>query len=205
MCEDNISLKDYESFVTVRDGKRHYYGGNQQWFNSGINRKSGCGAVVAANITALIAKEKELHNLYKYKDYSRTNFLQHMNEVIKYVIPKENVGILQPKIFAADVVSFALSRGVLLKESIKYFEEGYNSISGFIKKSLKENKPIALLMLRNERLKEFDWHWMTITKYYKNDFNTYVNVSTWGERRILKLDEVFKYSSYGAVINFTIS
>ena len=55
-------------------------------------------------------------------------------------------------------------------------------------------------MLRNTTLKEFDWHWMTITKYFRMGNKIDINVSTWGEKRNLDLEKVYKHSSYGALI-----
>lgn len=67
----------------------------------------------------------------------------------------------------------------------------------FIKDALSNNLPVAMLITKNVdltwldvegRKQNGDFHWMTITKYFKNYSanntveNRYVAVSTWGER-----------------------
>ena len=200
MKEELIALNNYEEFVNIKEGKRHFYGGNQNWFQDKKYKKAGCGAVACANITAFLAAKNNLESLYKYNDFSKDNFVKHMEEVGQFAVPEDNIGILKPKILLADLQSFALSRGIIFNGFIMYFDEGQDLISKFIKDFLKENIPLALLIHRNDVIPEFSWHWMTITKYYKNEFYSYVNVSSWGERRILKLEDILSYSSFGAVV-----
>ena len=123
-----------------------------------------------------------------------------MNEIIKWTKPLEKVGILKPRDFIKGLYSFGENKGIKLDFGVKYFNTSYYEFCSFIKKALSENKPIAILMLRNTTLKEFDWHWMTITKYFRMGNKIDINVSTWGEKRNLDLEKVYKHSSYGALI-----
>ena len=78
----------------------------------------------------------------------------------------------------------------------------FKELKNFIKIALTNNKPVALLMLENNVLKEFDWHWMTVTKLFENGDKTYLDFSTWGERRIFTLEDFYKFSSFGALSYF---
>ena len=57
-------------------------------------------------------------------------------------------------------------------------------------------------MLNNNIFSEFQWHWITITKVFENGNKTYINFSTWGQRRVFTLEDYYNYSSYGAIIYF---
>ena len=81
----------------------------------------------------------------------------------------------------------------------------FRNVQAFIKEAIYMNNPVALLMLENNVLKEFDWHWMTVTKIFENNNKTYLDISTWGERRIFTLEDFYKYSSYGALAYFDVA
>ncbi|MDD6794236.1 MAG: hypothetical protein PUE01_02310 [Clostridiaceae bacterium] len=99
-------------------------------------------------------------------------------------------------------IYFSKDKGVMLIPYSITTDDSYVSIKHFIKEALEKNKPVALLMLKNSVLKEFDWHWMTITKLFENGDKTYLDLSTWGERRIFTLEDFYKFSSFGALSYF---
>lgn len=200
MSLECVKIKNNINFLEIYDEKKFYYGGNQEWFEEEINRKYGCAAVSASNLLAYKSISEGITNLYEYKDFSKDNFLKYMNELIKWTKPREKVGILNPKDFIKGVYNFGEYKGISLEFGIIYFNTSYYEFCSFIKKALNENKPIAILILRNEALREFDWHWMTITKYFRTGDNININVSTWGEKRTLDLGKLYKHSSYGALV-----
>lgn len=201
---ESVAIKDYVDFLSIKDGNNIYYGGNQEWFTEEISKKYGCAAVSASNLLAFLRLEKNKESLYPYPDFNKDNFLEYMREVIKWVKPREKVGVLNPKEFIKGVCDFGKSRGLAIEYKAIYFNVSFYKFCSFIKDALEDNKPIAILMLRNEALKEFDWHWMTITKFSRYGNKLSINVSTWGEKRILDLEKVYKHSSYGALVCFDI-
>lgn len=190
-------LQNYQEFIKIMDGNRPYYGGDQLWFKDEKYKKYGCAAVAASNILASFHK-----TLYPYNNYQKESFMKFMEEVGMYLKPREKVGMINPKDFIEGVIKFGKSKEVELKAHFKYLNVNYHDLCEFIKIGLRKNSPIAMLMLRNEKLREFDWHWMTITKYFYNGINRYIEISTWGERRIIRLEDYYKYSNYGALIYF---
>ncbi|MDO5517782.1 MAG: hypothetical protein Q4F66_09515 [Clostridium sp.] len=202
LCNDLVSLSNSIDFLKIYDGKRPYYGGTQSWFKNSVLRKAGCSIVAAANITAYIAKSMKNKILYNYEDMSKDNFLEHMESISKFIHPDEVKGVTSISYFDNEVIDFSKAKGVDMKAHMITTEDNFENVKYFIKEALSENKPVALLMLKNNVLQEFDWHWMTVTKLFENMDKTYVDISTWGERRIFTLEDFYKYSSFGALSYF---
>lgn len=200
--DDLVALDNNLSFLKIYDGIRPYYGGAQQWFRDVTLRKVGCSIVAATNITAYIAAKVKDTALFDYEDMSKDNFLKHMESIAEFIHPDAVQGVTSEKYFAEKTVEFAKSRGRLLFPNIITTKDEFPKIVEFIERALKEDKPIAMLMLKNEVLREFDWHWMTITKLFKDTSAMYVHISTWGESRVLRLEDFYKYSSHGALVYF---
>lgn len=204
LCNDLVALDDSIDFLKVYDGKRSYYGGTQSWFKDNKLRRVGCSIVVAANISAYIAKTMKNKILYNYEDMSKNNFLEHMESISKFIHPDEEKGVTSISYFDNEVKCFFENRGVIMKADMITTEDDFENVRYFIKEALSKNKPVALLMLKNNVLKEFDWHWMTVTRIFENGDKTYLDFSTWGERRIFTLEDYYKYSSFGALSYFEL-
>jgi hypothetical protein len=127
-----------------------------------------------------------------------------MESVAEYVYPDKDLGIISSLYFMDRFINFANSRGVKVKSNWITTEEDFDKIKDFIKVALLKDIPVALLMLKNRRLKEFDWHWMTIIKLFENENKTYLTVSTWGERRVITLEDFYIYSHYGTLTYFDV-
>ena len=204
LCNDLVALDDSIDFLKVYDGKRSYYGGTQSWFKDNKLRRVGCSIVAAANISAYIAKTMKNKILYNYEDMSKNNFLEHMESISKFIHPDEEKGVTSISYFDNEVKRFFENRGVIMKADMITTEDDFENVRYFIKEALSKNKPVALLMLKNNGLKEFDWHWMTVTRIFENGDKTYLDFSTWGERRIFTLEDFYKYSSFGALSYFEL-
>lgn len=201
-CDDLAALDNYVDFLRIYEGRRHYYGGAQKWFRSSELRHAGCSIVAAANIAAYISVMSKNKSLYNYDDMSKDNFLHLMEEIAVFIHPDAVKGVTSVAYFDDKVSQFSKDKGVVLRSHAITTEDYFTNVKDFIKGALSENKPVALLMLENNVLKEFDWHWMTVTKLFENVDKTYVDISTWGERRIFTLEDFYKYSSFGALSYF---
>lgn len=197
-----INLKN--NFIKIYDGKRPYYGGNQKWFKETELRKAGCSIVAAANITAYLSINRKNNILYDYEDLNKDNFIKHMESIAEFIHPDVTKGVTSISYFSEKVVQFSKNKGVIMKSHEITTYDDFENIKNFIKTALSQNKPVALLMLENNALKEFDWHWITVTKLFENMDKTYIDFSTWGERRIFTLEDFYKYSSFGALSYFDI-
>lgn len=204
LCDDTFALNNSVDFLKIYDGKRPYYGGNQSWFKNQALRKAGCSIVAAANITAYIAKKLKNQILYDYEDMSKENFLDHMESVAKFIHPDVKKGVTSVSYFKNEVIKFAKDKGVTIQARMITTEDNFDNIRLFVEEGLSKDQPIALLMLENDILKEFDWHWVTVTKLFRYMDKSYVDFSTWGERRIFTLEDFYKYSSFGALTYFEV-
>lgn len=201
-CEDVIEIKNSTNFISIKDECKVFYGGTQEWFINNTLKKVGCSVVAAANIIAYLAFKNKNINLYDYKNANKEGFINLMNELVEYLNPNEELGIISSLYFIEGVKKFAKSRGVNLTSNWITSEYDYDKIVDFVEKALNNDIPVVMLMLRNKKLKEFDWHWMTITKLSEFGNKEYMCVSSWGERRIISLEDFYIYSYYGTLIYF---
>ncbi|MBD7912123.1 MULTISPECIES: hypothetical protein [Clostridium] len=204
VCDDIVALKNSEGFLDIFDEKKHYYGGDQKWFKEEAFRRVGCSTVAAANITAYISLRDGDKKLYKFNDMKKDNFIKHMESLGKYIYPDEVLGTISSLYFMDRVIDFAEDRGVRVKSNWITTEYDFDKLKEFIKEALRKDSPVALLMLKNNVLKEFDWHWMTVTRLFENNDKTYLNVSTWGERKVITLEDFYIYSHYGTMTYFDV-
>ncbi|MBM7616346.1 hypothetical protein JOC73_002928 [Alkaliphilus hydrothermalis] len=88
---------------------------------------------------------------------------------------------MDPLAFASGVEKFASSRGVSLNRVTSNAAFTLENTTSYIVNGLANDSPVATLNL-NGFWDEHGWHWMTITRYYRdwND-NRFVNVSSWGK------------------------
>lgn len=190
--EKEISLAIYDSDNT-------YYGGSQYWFPKITHRLSGCGPVAAANITAYLSQAfpHKYYPLYPYRGLTKDNFVRHMVEIRKYVIPGM-FGLTSVKQFSDNLLTFAYQRGVPLVPHILDDDEAdIEEAIDFISQALLQMLPVAILVLKHpiEELKDYAWHWMTITglNFNSKDNNYYILVSTYGERHEIDLNLLWNH------------
>lgn len=184
---EEIKLSIYESEIV-------HYGGSQHWFPSKFHKLSGCGPIAAANITAYLSKNfpDKFHKLYPYKgSINKSDFIKHMIEIRKYVKPGI-FGLTSVDQFVDNVLSFSKSKGLDLTPHILDEKVTMNEAIDFISEGLTKKLPVAILILKHpvKELRDYTWHWMTITNLKINPKNNkhYIWVSTYGEHREIDLD-----------------
>lgn len=191
VTQEDVALtfeRNYGMFVPVEYQTGTYsYGGNQNWWPDGGAKESrGCGPVAAANITNYLATIKDTQKygkLYTGNTKSYTDFLAHMDNLYNYIDPGM-FGETSVSDFAADVERFATDKGVSLSRVTSSASFTLDNTTNYIKAGLSINSPVGTLNTKKWSDYEYEWHWMTISKYYRdiND-NRWIAVSTWGERR----------------------
>ncbi|GGO04936.1 hypothetical protein [Saccharibacillus kuerlensis] len=194
-------------FVPVETSAGIYsYGGNQGWWSATAPTKNtrGCAPVAAANITNYLAKitnPSAYRNLYSGTTTSKTDFLAHMNLMYNYISPGP-FGETSVQHFTSMVEKYAKDKNVILTGVTDNSTFTLDNTAAYIKKGLGLNSPVATLNLSKFNDYEYEWHWMTITKYYRdvND-NRWIAVSTWGERRSINyrthFNEITRFKSLG--------
>ena len=155
----------------IKDGKVVGYGGNQEWFLGDFQRLAGCGSVTGSNIAAIYAiNDKKFKALYQMEDAKKAaeykNYLNLMETMYQYMKP----GFMgYPLIgrFAKDFKRYAKDRGIDFVSEQMFLPKTKDEALNFILPSLKEDHPVAFLILRHPayELREDNWHWVTITGF----------------------------------------
>ncbi|MFB9329878.1 hypothetical protein ACFFSY_28390 [Paenibacillus aurantiacus] len=191
VTKEDVSLsseRNFSQFVPIEYPKGsgvYSYGGDQGWYAKSSEQSNGCGPVAAANITNYMAKvtnATKYGKLYTGSTLSHADFLAHMNTMYSRINPGK-LGELSIWDFADDVETYAKDKGVTLKRVTSSASFTLDNTATYIKAGLNSNVPVGTLNLSKFSDYEFEWHWMTITKYYRdvND-NRWIAVSTWGRR-----------------------
>jgi hypothetical protein len=181
--------------LSIYDSETSYYGGSQDWFPKKMHQLSGCGPVAAANITMYLAQAfpDKFKNLYPYEGtINKNDFVNHMVEIRNYVVPGLR-GLTCVHKFVDNTLDFAQQKGIsltphILEDDTAHMMEAVH----YMHKALSMKLPVAILILTHpvKELEDYVWHWMTVThlKLDPEENTYYIIVSTYGERRKIKLD-----------------
>lgn len=198
VTEEDVRLVNEASFLPIWEiinfNYIQYYGGNQNWYDSVAKQNNGCGPTAAANITAYLARKSSTSygSLYSPSGLSKNEFLTHMDALYTILDPSL-AGEYTLTGFRNDVKTFASFRGVALTDSYNDCSDTIDNVANFIKYGLLDDSPVACLN-RQPAGYTYGWHWMTITKYFRdvND-NKWIAISTWGQRQ--SIDFTYYYDS----------
>ena len=192
---DNMyaELGDAARFLPVADqqadgGVGVYYGGDQAWYGTRVGRLSGCGAVAAADVFAWLARRGgQLERLYHGDPLhpTKTEFLHHMEDVIRFVRPTSihsldipYGGLTSIRRFVRFSEAFAASRGVkLVGHVVENSKMGLNEAIQAALGWLRADYPVAMLNMRNRTLatvphsdaagkpiqSDLQFHWVVLT------------------------------------------
>ncbi|MDP5274258.1 hypothetical protein [Chengkuizengella axinellae] len=200
--------RNSRSFVPIYNNNVYSYGGNQTWWkDEGKSIKSirGCGPVAAANLTyylSIITNPTQYGELYADETSNYHEFMKHMDVLYEYIAPR-TYGAVSVSEFVANVEQYASDRGVSLHAVWREASFTVESTAEYIKEGLNLNSPIATLNLSIPKITgyPYQWHWMTITKYWNKNEDKWIVVSTWGQRRIINynqhLDAITSFLSVG--------
>ncbi len=179
----NYDIPDRRFGGLVADDRYNtYYGGNQSWFKESSKRNAGCGTVAVANIMAYYDKFLGYGKLYTPYNNSTSDFLTHMYEVERYVPANNLIGIPLKRDLAIYMERYMKSKGYSGYTNFKDFSSSYSSDKLTLRNVMSNNKPVAFLQIYNDYYDDFDYHWMTITKYFENSTTSYIALSTWNRR-----------------------
>ncbi|MGN0620151.1 MAG: hypothetical protein ACI4J7_14145 [Ruminiclostridium sp.] len=188
--------------LSIYDSESSCFGGNQDWFPEKSKRKKGCGIVAAGNIFMYMAgTAPEYSPLYR-GERTKADFTNHIGEISRY-LKAGSFGIWGTKRFTSGALAFAGSRGVALAP--KKLTAGFTAKAAaqFIKEGLENDRPIAMLIGFNKRLKgvscdfpggscycSLNAHWVTVTELRENQDGKFtVRVSTWGASADIDLED----------------
>lgn len=201
---ENLVLSSYSPLEEIKfsiyDSETAYYGGSQYWFPKKLHQLSGCGPVAAANITVYLSQAfpDKYRTLYPFQgNLNKKDFIEHMVEVRKYVIPGLR-GLTSVQQFAGNTLTFAKQKGISLVPHL--LEDDTVSMMDaveYISRALAQRLPVAILVLTHpvKELEDYVWHWMTITHLRLDETNNvyYITTSTYGERHEINFDLLWNH------------
>lgn len=222
-----VCLREAEQFVWITGENGCHCGGNQAWFEwkgqesrSHVARQGACGTVALANIAAYLAgKDPAYKGLYPYPDYSKASFLAHMEDLYGYVAPyhigRFPLGVWPIGRLAAGMERFARDRGVTLHAARRDWFFSRRNVLRYVTEGLESDCPVAMLV-GTHRLRQVEvaypgrgsckedigLHWVTVTGLETDGETVRFEVSTWGGRAVLNLDEYMKEKVYAGKMYF---
>lgn len=201
------SLKNAD-FIRITDENAGFFGGAQGWLADKFSQNGGCGVVAAANILAYLALSDEKYSaLYPQKTFTKSDFTAFMTELCGYVKIRnffgKPLGVWGKRRFERGAARYAKSRGVELS-AVSFTRK--TSAAEYIKSALLENRPVAMLIGLNGRLKKvrceypsggaffgnFERHWVTITELIEDGEKITLKASSWGAGAYIDLSDFIK-------------
>lgn len=202
-----IYLKNHEDFVKVDN---IHYGGYQGWLSSeGFVSKfwsnRSCGVIAASNTLFYMARNNP-HNKNKNPSIiSKENYLDLALYLYKFI---------KPRVFGIPTVATMIrglkSYGEVMNIGITPFllvnPKSIRGTAEYIKHGLRRNFPI-MLVTWNSKIKNMEYHWITITGYYVTKSGEhFIVTSNWGRQEIFSLDKwVEEKSVYKGLLYFLTS
>ena len=166
-------LKINYDLLMIKDmwGNARFFGGNQEWYTTRLQRLAGCGATTGSCIV-MYEMRKHGCGVYSVKD-----FRQLMNEMWGFITPGQR-GVDSVEMFATGFERYMSENAIshddrksLEVPQCKHKRPPKAVVFAFLKDALQNDTPIAFLNLGCGMETRLDsWHWVTITgaKYISN-------------------------------------
>ncbi len=157
----------HPDFMQIRDDDtgKIFYGCDQEWYHSKLQRLAGCGPTTAATILSYLKKPKKAT---VFDPPLKSTCLAEMEEVWKSVTPGPR-GIPSTAMLRAGLLKLAQAKGVcfdIRRLDIPAKREKrppFSAALDFLADALKKDLPVAFLNLHNGDVAGLDaWHWVTI-------------------------------------------
>lgn len=170
-----------------------YYGGNQEWFKTNWRRISGCGPTTAS---AIIMYENRKNNIQYSIKYTKSKFLDLMNDVWNFITPIKGKGVNTIELFFEGFEKYIKQKqnkevkSIFLKipKEFEYRQEN-KEVFNFLYEALEKNHPIAFLNLDNGQESNLHrWHWVTIVGILYDDISNKLEVTIADEGMLKKIN-----------------
>ena len=194
MIMRSVSNPSLFEVVDTRTGKT-YYGCNQEWYPTYLQRRSGCGPSVTSNIVLYLSRTRRLAPGFQRDCGSKEKCVAVLTEMWSAVTPTW-LGIPSTQVFADAVLSYLRAHNV--DAQVKIFDVpdhkrprvSIDEMVNFIGAALEQNIPVAFLNLCNGNEKTLSaWHWVTITaiEHEQDGSGAIATILDEGEFRTLNL------------------
>ena len=169
------------------------YGGNQEWFSSYMMRLGGCAAETACECCIYLDMYKgtslcpiEIKNITK-RDYVR------FGDVMKPYLHPRLSGIDRLSIYIDGFGRYLKKRGSDITLRGVEGSEDAAAAKKQLAAQIDNGVPVPFLCLyhKNQKFKDYEWHWFLINGYEKSEGRFAVKAVTYSEYEWLDFDELW--------------
>lgn len=201
-----MKIKELNFPIIYREDDIAEYGGNQEWFPQGWQRKAGCGSTSGANLAAYYAANNPImEKIYNGNTirFDQSEFLQLMEEMYTFMRPGP-MGFPYVEKFAKQFIKFCEKYNIAMEADIlETFDKSEDAFQ-FVKGNIDKERPVALLILHHRawELREDNWHWVTVTGYMEDDNRvdkSRIILSNCGERQTVDTNILFEVHSKNTI------
>lgn len=181
-------------------------GGNQEWFKNVVMYIGGCAAATACDCCVYLALRRGKAHLYPGDVHSLTkeDYIAFSQKMKPYIRPRVG-GVKELSMFTEGFGRYLEDCGevaIALKAfSGKHMVE---EAAAFIRERIDAGYPVPYLMLKHKenRYKDFVWHWFLCYGYEERADGMDITVATYGEKYVLPLKELWDtgYEEKGGLI-----
>ncbi|MCI5674949.1 MAG: hypothetical protein MR314_02105 [Ezakiella sp.] len=182
--------------LDIHDGDSKYYGGDQAWLKEVgvddyyINR--ACAIISCANFLVALSQMPKFQTLDIKND--KKSYIELSNEILKYIKPTP-FGIFTLGQLERGFINYLNKRGIEVSSIKRKINSRYDLMD--MNNIVRNGYPLLMLNWFHKN-KNFDRHWITITKIDEAGFIA----SNWGEKRYYSHDELFSSKTPRWVITF---
>ncbi len=190
------------------------YGGNQEWFTNIVMNMGGCAAAAACDCCIYLALRKGAEKLYPYsvQELTKENYISFSQKMKPYIRPRIG-GVKKLEWFLEGFENYIRDAGgnaLGIKLAAFSGENSYEEARAMICTQIDAGCPIPYLLLkhkRNEKYKDYIWHWFLLVGYEEKENDILVKTATYGESCIFPLRELWDTGCMekGGMIRLSIS
>ena len=172
------------------------YGGDQEKFADPGMKIGGCGAVTACDLCIYLAKYRGMNALYPFdpQHVTQQDYLDFGMQMRAFLAPRA-MGIHKTEIFVEGLSAYLNSRGTqpLPMQNIRG-SLNYGAARDLICDQIDRGFPVPYLMLlhRDNRFKDFMWHWFLLNGYERFGDTCAVKAVSYGEWKWMDLQQLWQ-------------
>ena len=204
-------MKKELEYFTIEDA----FGGNQEWFTNLVMYMGGCGAATACDSCIYFALRYGKTELYPYdiQHLSKEDYIRFSQIMKPYIRPRVG-GVRKLEWYVEGLEGYMKDTctrkmcEIPLKIDTFSGENNIEEAAAFVKEQIDSGLPVPCLLLKHkeEKFKDYIWHWFLLVGYEKTETDLLVKTATYGEADWFSLKELWDtgYEEKGGLIKYTL-
>lgn len=185
------------------------YGGNQNLLKNLFMRMGGCGAVTACDSSIYFSKYNGKKTYpFDAENLNYDDFVEFTNIMKPYLSPRIS-GINKLSIYIEGYKKFLDDRNIH-DITMSEFDgnNSFESAKAILKSQIDKNLPVPILVLRhkNEKLRDYVWHWFILGGYEEREGKFFAKAITEGSYAWLDFEKLWDtgYDIKGGLIIYEV-